>query len=158
MKCLKMILIVGFVGCVLKGPAVFAQETTDYLVELQDIRDPFAPQLPLPKVEPPQPVKPVPVVGVQPQPVGGNAIAAQPKPVAGNASLPIQPSPGIEVDSLVVKGVVWNSPTPQAIINDQVYKIGDKVKGMKIVSIGPKGIEISNNGVKVRINVPDKRK
>lgn len=150
-------LITMLILFVLPATSCRAQDSGDFLADLHDLRDPFAPQLPLPKVEPPKTfVKPVLATTVQtPQPTGPS-LAAQPKPVVPVAVVPT--GPGIEVDSLVVKGVVWNTSTPQAIINDQVYKIGDKVKGMKIVSIGPKGIEISNNGVKVRINVPDKRK
>src|SRR5262245_36742505 len=103
MKCLKMVFIFCLMCYSLGVPFVFSQESTstDYLADLQDLRDPFAPQLPLPKDEPPPVTKPVPVVPMQP--AGQTGLAAQPKPVGPNPALAVQPNAAIEVESLVVK-------------------------------------------------------
>jgi hypothetical protein len=48
--------------------------------------------------------------------------------------------------SLAVKGVVWGSDTPQAIINNQVVKVGEIISGVKVVSIEREGIKVLYQG------------
>lgn len=48
--------------------------------------------------------------------------------------------------ALTVQGLIWNSDMPQAIINDQVVKLGDEISGAKIVKIAKDGITIQFQG------------
>ena len=41
---------------------------------------------------------------------------------------------------LKVEGIVWGGRFPQAIVNDKVVKIGDKIAGLRIISIDKDGI------------------
>jgi hypothetical protein len=51
----------------------------------------------------------------------------------------------------VIQGIVWNTDTPQAIINGQVVKIGDNMQGVKIIGIEQKGILIEYIGERMLI-------
>lgn len=46
---------------------------------------------------------------------------------------------------LIVKGLIWGSNKPQAIVNDSVVKIGDEVAGTKIVDINKDYITVLFN-------------
>lgn len=138
-------------------PYATAQESSDYLQELNFIRDPFLSQLPEPKV--------VPVVQAvelrnqnlssSVQAVVQQEQAIQTKPIP---AVPIPPVNRIDTGALVLKGVVWNTQMPQAIINDKVVRIGDVVSGMKIVAIRSKGVEVLNNGISTVITLTDQKK
>ncbi len=41
-----------------------------------------------------------------------------------------------------VEGVVWNTTLPCAIIDGQLYKIGDEIQGGKIIDINKEGVSI----------------
>ncbi len=43
---------------------------------------------------------------------------------------------------LSIQGVVWNTENPQAIINDSVVSLGDKISGAHIVDISKEGVQI----------------
>ena len=43
---------------------------------------------------------------------------------------------------LIVSGVVCNSKMQAAIISDEIYEIGDMVKGYKITNINKEGVEL----------------
>lgn len=43
---------------------------------------------------------------------------------------------------LKVQGMVWNSDMPQAIINNQVFNVGDEIEGAKIVEINKNGVRL----------------
>lgn len=45
-----------------------------------------------------------------------------------------------------VQGVIWGGSLPQAIINDQVVKIGDTIQGAKVISIGKEGVGLLFDG------------
>lgn len=127
-----------------------AQTSAEYLEDLEDLRDPFVPQLPPPKIVPPvervkQEYKPTEIIQTPQQ-----SVIVQPKPVVA----PVQPKKNNV--SLVVKGLVWNTLTPQAIINDKIVQVGDTINDMKIVSIRSNGIEVLNNGQRMIINVTGK--
>lgn len=131
------------------GPGVHAQENQEFLQDLNDIRDPFQSQLPPPKLPPPAPV-------VQPK-IEIPEVPAPPAPPVVEHTPVVQPIPRpdqkIEEIPVVVKGLVWNSDIPQAIVNDKVVRVGDEVSGMKVVSIQKKGIEFVKNGMTVFIHV-----
>jgi hypothetical protein len=52
----------------------------------------------------------------------------------------------LDLDKIKVQGVIWGSQVPQAIINDQVLRVGDLIEGAQIMSIEKKGITVSFNG------------
>ena len=54
--------------------------------------------------------------------------------------------PATPPPNLTVRGVLWGGREPQAIINDEVYRIGDTIEGAKILSIDPAGVTIEHNG------------
>jgi len=62
--------------------------------------------------------------------------------------------PGLDLGMLKVQGIIWGSKTPQAIINNKVFKIGDLIEGAEIVSIEKKGITLSFNGEVLDLTAP----
>ena len=54
--------------------------------------------------------------------------------------------PSQEFEKLQVKGVIWGSDRPLAIINNKVYKVGDSILGAKIVEINKRGILLDYKG------------
>jgi hypothetical protein len=56
--------------------------------------------------------------------------------------------------SLNIQGIIWGSELPQAIINNQVVKIGDVVQGARIVDISQAGITVFYNGRQQLITAP----
>ena len=80
---------------------------------------------------------------------------AEIKPVAVPTTVTtsaIQPAvatpPAIPKPSFKISGLVWNTPKPQAIINDRVYKVGDTIESWAIISIGKKGVEVISQNTK----------
>jgi hypothetical protein len=49
---------------------------------------------------------------------------------------------------LTIKGVIWNSDRPQAIINDQIIDIGDKISEVTVTGIRKGGIDVMFHGKK----------
>lgn len=46
-----------------------------------------------------------------------------------------------------ISGLIWNSDRPQAIINNQIFSVGDKINDqIKIVSIKKTGVDVELNG------------
>ena len=97
------------------------------------LSNPFMPQLPKPKVE----VKPI--------------ESPKPPPPKQLTILAPQPSAPTKPPTVVIKGLVWNSDRPQAIVNDQVVDIGDKIGEMEIVSINKTGIDFLYQGEKITV-------
>ncbi|MCX5699033.1 MAG: hypothetical protein NTX01_05005 [Candidatus Omnitrophica bacterium] len=62
--------------------------------------------------------------------------------------------PELDLGKLQVQGIIWGVPTPQVIINNKVYKIGDLIEGAEILSIEKKGIGLSFNGAILNLNAP----
>ena len=100
---------------------------------LKTLRDPFVPQVPS-----------LPPAGArEDEPVVSNAV----KP----AIPPASPSPGtanqtetiIERPVIKISGIVWNTDRPQAIIDDEVVDIGDRVKGFSVTGITREGITLT---------------
>lgn len=63
-----------------------------------------------------------------------------PEPVAKEIEKDITPP------NLIIKGLVWNSNRPQAIINESVVGVGDTVEEAKITAITRTGIDILFEG------------
>jgi hypothetical protein len=133
----------GFMQC------GYAQEYQDFLRDLDEIRDPFQSQLP--------PPKDVPAVQHVPQNINPPVNGTSSESVFRSAPMPTkvvpQPAKQQDVKAMVVKGLVWNTDEPQAIVNDKVVRVGDSIDGMKIISIQKKGVEFHNNGLKVFVDV-----
>ena len=114
--------------------------------DLDSLRDPFTPQLPLPPVEeiqkpavpnPPH-VESLPVKNVVMPP------SQSPKftpPVSGELKPP----------EIKISGIIWNTDQPQALINNQMVKVGDQIAEWTIEKIDENGIELSSRGKKILI-------
>lgn len=63
-------------------------------------------------------------------------------------------SPRMPLPSLEVKGIVWGAELPQAIINNRVVKIGDRIEGACIVDISKEGITVFHGGRQQLIAAP----
>ena len=66
------------------------------------------------------------------------------KPVERNMSSPMaaprQPPP------VVVQGMLWGGPRPQALIDDKLYTVGDLVGGARILAIARGGVTVEVQG------------
>ncbi|MFQ6618587.1 MAG: hypothetical protein ACE5QV_07860 [Fidelibacterota bacterium] len=58
---------------------------------------------------------------------------------------------------LSLKGIVWDSESPSAIINDSILKEGDKIGGYEIKKIYPKVVLLEGENEKIRLFIPDFR-
>lgn len=56
------------------------------------------------------------------------------------------PPKEIVLPTFTVTGIVWGEAPPRAIIDNRVYKIGDTVKGAKILDITDKGVHMIYEG------------
>lgn len=68
-------------------------------------------------------------------------VAALPSAPNRVTEAPPQPPP-----SLRVRGILWGGKDAQAIINDKVYRVGDTVAGVKILSIDRRGVTVEYRG------------
>ncbi len=105
--------------------------------DLDSLRDPFMPQLPLPPAEEIQKPKAQDTVIPQPSPL------EIPKPVV--LEEPLKPP------EIKILGVIWNTDRSQAIINDQIVEVGDQIEAWTIQKIDKDGVEISARGKKILI-------
>lgn len=101
-----------------------------------DARDPF--QSLLPSARRPQ-------AAVTGAPI---AHGTRPVPTTG-ASLPI-----VSASSGTLEGIVWGGPRPQAVIDGEVYDLGDVVQGARITSIEPGGVIGELSGHAIRWTLP----
>lgn len=60
--------------------------------------------------------------------------------------------PVIPLPQLEIAGLIWSTEMPQAIINGKIIKAGETVQGVKVVSIGKKGITVIHEGELVFIS------
>jgi len=54
----------------------------------------------------------------------------------------ISTQPEIDLSKFKVQGIIWGGKITQAIINDQVFTVGDSIDGVKILSIDKKGVSL----------------
>ena len=143
-------IIIFFLFCGM-CPIAQSQESEDIVGDLEGIKDPFMSQLPEPVVVPKQPV-------VVPVEVVPHKVVEKP-PVDMSIKVPKIPEvvKKPNMDSIVLKGVVWNSDTPQVIINDKVMSVGDEINGMRIVTISRDGVEFSSNGVTTFLKMSEQK-
>ena len=74
------------------------------------------------------------------------------KPPAAEASPQIPEPP-----KMVLEGVIWGGQIPQAIIDGEVYTVGDLVRGARIVSISRDSIAVELQGATFQLTLSDMR-
>jgi len=50
----------------------------------------------------------------------------------------------VDFSALKVQGIIWGVKTPQAIINNIIYNLGDKIEDAEIIGIDNKGVSLSS--------------
>ncbi|MCM8801485.1 MAG: general secretion pathway protein GspB [Candidatus Omnitrophica bacterium] len=67
----------------------------------------------------------------------------------GVVSFPVE-----ELPDLKVQGIIWQGRFPQAIINNQILKIGDEIEGVKIVGIERDGVRLLFEDKEYKLSIP----
>ena len=62
---------------------------------------------------------------------------------------PAPPPPKRPAPELHVEGLVWGGPTPSAIIDGDVYRVGESLQGDTIIAIGRRGVTLEHEGDRV---------
>ena len=122
------------------------QKDKNSLEDLDSLRDPFVPQLPLPPMEEIQ--KPVVQTPVQPLESSPKQETVRLQPLPQKQATVEEP---LKTPVIQISGLIWNSDQPQAIINNQIVKVGDQIEEWTIQKIDKDGIEISARGNKILI-------
>ena len=66
------------------------------------------------------------------------------KPVEEENPSPVQnPQPPVAPPKFILSGIIWESPRPQAIINDQIVGIGDVIDHWTVIAIDEGGIKVA---------------
>ena len=133
----RRISMIIFLSLLIKPLISFSEE------DLDSLRDPFTPQLPLPPVEEVQ--KPT-----TQNPAQSESTPKQETVVPQPSKQTIKEEP-LKPPVVKISGVIWHSDQPQAIINDQIVKVGDHIEEWTIQKIDKDGIGISARGHKVLI-------
>ena len=58
------------------------------------------------------------------------------------------------LNELKVQGIIWGTKMPQAIIDNKVYIVGDKVENSEIVSINHKGVDLMTAAGVINLAAP----
>lgn len=66
--------------------------------------------------------------------------------------------PKVDLDKLVVQGIIWGGKMPQAIINNKVLMVGDFIEEVEILSIDKKGIMLNSGQEIVNLSAPGLKK
>jgi len=69
----------------------------------------------------------------------------------GQGEIEISDAP---LPALAAQGIIWGGKIPQAIINNQVVKIGDTIEGAEIVDIDQDGIILFFQNKQHRLSTP----
>ncbi len=56
-------------------------------------------------------------------------------------------------ENFLVSAVIWGSKKPQAIINDKVVAIGEKINGWEIIGIDKKGVRVNFEGQEILLPI-----
>ncbi len=73
--------------------------------------------------------------------------AGRPSPDQGSSGgYAVVSPPAPQPPAVTVQGLVWGGGTPQAIIDGQVYGVGEQVQGAIIVVIDDRGVEVEVQG------------
>lgn len=111
--------------------------------DADEIRNPFIPQIPQIKAD--ESVTNQIQVSHAPEVVSpGDTHVTAIEPVAP----PISENIEINPPAVNIRGLIWNTPRPQAIINtsgeDRIINIGDEIESWKVIRINNSGIELSS--------------
>ena len=106
----------------------------EILNNVNSIKDPFLSRLPVEKK-----VKSVQAISQNPMDVKSPGSALPAGNQMGNTVLAVEVRPPV----ITISGLVWNTDRPQAIVNNQIVEIGDKINEWTIVTIDEEGIEIA---------------
>ncbi len=58
-----------------------------------------------------------------------------------------QPARQASIPPLSLQGVLWGGAEPQAIINGEVYRVGDRIDEVRITGIDRRGVTVEFNGM-----------
>jgi hypothetical protein len=78
--------------------------------------------------------------------------AGQGKP--GKADRTSPPPPPAQPPAVAVQGMVWGGPRPQALIDGELYEVGDAVQGARIVAIDRNGVTVELQGSTFHLTTP----
>ena len=121
------------------------------LSDLDSLRNPFVPQFPETKTPWPSKVPLAPVTA--PLETSVSPVVEQP---AAPVTLPNSFTPPEQKEilppSMNIYGLIWNTNRPQAIVNNQIVQVGDKIENWTIDKIDQNGLEISGYGKTVFIS------
>jgi len=135
MKSLFFVTMIFFMGIV----AVKADDAadSDFLSLLDQVKNPFAADLPKPVV----PVVPLQLSGPQ----------EAPKPVKHEKV----PEPVIKLPPLKLKGVVVGQDMRQAIIDDQLVAVKETIDGVEVVDVTKEGVALLFKGKKFFLKIEE---
>jgi hypothetical protein len=85
-----------------------------------------------------------PLVSLLPKPL-------EPAPAPLPLEMPGSNRPDVTPPQLTVQGLWWGDEKPKAIINGQIYGIGDEVDGAVITGIGRDGVTLEFQGESMRL-------
>ena len=105
----------------------------------------------------PQPVTPTRAI-VQPAPATARDIALNGRVTAVDmknalAEISIGAAAGVKPSTFRINGIMFNGPDSMAIINDGVYRIGQKVSGAVIVNITPSSVVLEMYGKRFSVGM-----
>jgi hypothetical protein len=107
--------------------------STSAINSTRPVRNPFIPSLPKinqgEEIKPAVPTRPS-IENIRPRPQDPKTKGAQ----------TVRPN-------FRIQGLVWNTDRPQAIINDQVFNIGDTIDSWTITAIEKAGISVVSNNI-----------
>ena len=76
-------------------------------------------------------------------------LTEQGKPVKIDRTAP--PPPPAQPPAVTVQGMVWGGPRPQALIDGELYEVGEAVQGARIVAIDRNGVTVEVEGMTFRL-------
>lgn len=140
--------VIIFLVFLFNPTVLFSAEDVSFNSEdLDSLRDPFTPQLPLPPME--EIEKPV-EIRKFPEQAEPSKVEAKVPPLPSTPPKPMVEEP-IKPPEVKIAGLIWNTDHPQAIVNGQIVQVGDQIGEWKIQKIDREGIEISFRDKKIFI-------
>jgi hypothetical protein len=75
------------------------------------------------------------------------------------ASELMRPAQSLLTLNISLKGIIWSKTKPLAIINNKIYREGDKIfEGLILEQIDPESVILNDRGEEIRINLRKKEK
>lgn len=126
-----------------------AEAAGSVLPDFMSLRDPFLVQMPELSSE-----KIIQTHVEEPLKNLDNGPNLEPVPLIGKAVSTVHKA-AFNPPVLQLKGIVWGGSEPQAIINDKVVHVGDKIEGVKIKSISKEGVDAVFQGRKLHVRMDE---